>query len=81
MAYNPGATPVISSIEYSVAATGDTWFQPTISTSDSPDYTAAKAEAATQCAVMSPLGVEKVASVAAPHATRAARGHVSAPCL
>ena len=60
-AYDPSATPVISSIEYSVNTTGDTWFQPTVASSDSPDYTATKAEAATQCAVMSPLGTEVVA--------------------
>ena len=59
--YNPGkTTPVISSIEYQVNATGDTFFNPTIGSSDSPDYTAAKAEALAQCKILSPLGVESV---------------------
>ena len=55
MSFNPGATPVIKSISYVVAADGNAIFQPTIASSDSPDYTAAKAEANTQAVVMSPL--------------------------
>ena len=61
-AYDPSATPVISSIESSVAADGDTWFQPTIASSDSPDYTADKSEAVTQCGVLSPLGEQKIST-------------------
>ena len=59
--YNPGkTTPAISSIEYQVNATGDTFFHPTIGSSDSLDYTASKAEALAQCKILSPLDVETV---------------------
>ena len=64
MAYNPGAdTPVISSIQYAVAATGNVLFQPTIGTSDSPDFASApdKANAVAQVSIMSPLSTEVVA--------------------
>ena len=61
LAYDPGKiTPSISKIEYSVAASGDPFFQPAIASSDSPDYTADKAEALAQCKKLSPLGVEEV---------------------
>lgn len=56
-----GSSSSISKIEYKVAATGDTWFQPKIASSDSADYTADKTEAVAQCAVLSPNGVESVA--------------------
>ena len=61
--YDPKAITAISSIEYKVNATGDTLFQPTIGTSDSPDYSSApdKANAVTQCSINSPLAVESVA--------------------
>ena len=64
MAYDPGKeTPAISSIEYKVNTTGDVLFNPTIGTSDSPDYSSApdKANAVTQCSINSPLAVESVA--------------------
>ena len=64
MAYDPGKeTPVISSILYAVSATGNVLFQPTIGTSDSPDYASApdKANAVAQCTIMSPLSEEVVA--------------------
>lgn len=61
MAFDPGkSTPAISSITYAVNTTGDALFQPTISSSDSPDYTSDKAEANTQAVVLSPLAVESV---------------------
>ena len=60
--FNPGAsTRAIKAIEYSVAATGDSFFQPTIGTSDSPDYVADKTAALAQCKLLSPLGTERVA--------------------
>jgi hypothetical protein len=60
--FNPGAsTRAIAAIEYSVAATGDTFFQPTIGTEDSPDYTDDNTTALAQCKVLSPLGKERVA--------------------
>ena len=57
-------TVAFSSVEYVVATTGDTWYQPTINTSDSPDYSTApdKTAAVTQCALNSPEGEELVAS-------------------
>ena len=62
MAYNPKNTSTITSIEYAVAVTGNTWFLPTIAASDSPDYSSAtdKAEALAQCQKLSPLGVQVV---------------------
>lgn len=60
-AFDPAATPAISKIEYKVNATGDTWFPATIASTDSPDYTADKVEAVTQCQKLSPLGVESIA--------------------
>ena len=50
----------VTAVTYSVSTTGDALFQPTISSSDSPDYTTAKAEANTQCLVMNPLAQEIV---------------------
>ena len=61
-AFDPGAsTPVIQTITYTVNATGDALFNPTIGSTDSPDYTADKAEANTQCLTLSPLAAERVA--------------------
>ena len=50
----------VTAVTYSVSTSGDALFQSTISSSDSPDYTAAAAEANTQCLVMNPLAVEVV---------------------
>ena len=51
----------ISAVTYAVNATGDAMFNSTIGSSDSPDYTAAKAEANTQCVAVSPAATERVA--------------------
>ena len=59
MAFNAKASSV--QIDYKVNTTGDAWFQPTVASSDSPDYTVVKAEAVTACQVLSPTGVESVA--------------------
>ena len=48
-------------VYYAVKTTGDTLFQPTIRSSDSPNYTTAKAEAKTQCIALSPNAEERVA--------------------
>tara|TARA_R100001463_G_scaffold124345_1_gene181293 strand:+ start:1009 stop:1203 length:195 start_codon:yes stop_codon:yes gene_type:complete len=62
LAYNPGASsPVIQSITYSVTTTGDAMFPSTIGSTDSPDYTADKVEANTQCVALNPLATERVA--------------------
>ena len=49
-------------VEYMVNTTGDAMFQPTIASSDSPDYTSAKVEANAQCVKLSPNAVEVVPS-------------------
>ena len=56
-------TTAFTRVLYAVNTTGDVWFNPTIGTSDSPDYSAAadKAAAVTQCALNSPEGEEVVA--------------------
>ena len=54
-------TPAFTTVLYAVNTTGDTWFQPTIASSDSPDYTADKTEALTQCQMNSPQGQQVVA--------------------
>ena len=51
----------LKEVKYAVKATGDAMFNPTIGSSDSPNYTTAKAEANTQCVVMSPLATERAA--------------------
>ena len=51
-------TPAFKRVLYAVKTTGDTWFQPTIASTDSPDYTADKAEALAQCTLLSPEGEE-----------------------
>ena len=61
MGFNPGATPVIDSIKYAVATTGNAMFQPTVASSDSPDYTTCKVEANQQVVKLSPLAEESVA--------------------
>ena len=51
----------LKQVKYAVKTTGDAMFNPTIRSSDSPDYTTAKTEANTQCVAMSPLATERVA--------------------
>jgi len=51
----------LKEVKYTVKATGDAMFNSTIGSSDSPDYTVAKAEANTQCVALSPLATERVA--------------------
>ena len=48
-------------VYYAVKTAGDAKFHSTIRTSDSPDYTAKKAEANTQCTAVSPNANERVA--------------------
>ena len=51
----------VSAVTYAVNTTGDAMFTSTIGSSDSPDYTAAKTEANTQCVALSPAATERVA--------------------
>ena len=51
---------VLSAVTYAVRTTGDTMFPSTIASTDSPDYTADKVEANTQCVAVSPLATERV---------------------
>ena len=60
-AYDPSATSILQTITYNVTTTGDSLFHSTIASSDSPNYTADKAEANTQCLALSPLAAERVA--------------------
>ncbi len=53
MAYDPSNTSFTKTY-YTVKTTGDTWFKPTLGSSDSPDYTASKTQALTQCLRMTP---------------------------
>tara|TARA_B100000214_G_scaffold273395_1_gene203590 strand:- start:786 stop:968 length:183 start_codon:yes stop_codon:yes gene_type:complete len=53
-------TPAFTTVLYAVPASGDTWFQPTIASSDSPDYTADNTEALAQCEMMNPQGEQVV---------------------
>ena len=62
MAFDPSATPILQTITYNVTTTGDSLFHSTIASSDSPDYTADKAEVSTQCVAVSPLAEERVVS-------------------
>ena len=57
--FDPAATS-IKAVTYAVKTTGDAMFQPTIGTSDSPDYTADKTAANAQAVIMSPLAEEVV---------------------
>ena len=62
MAYNPGsASPAIESIEYVVGTTGDRFFIPTTGQGDNANA-GTTAQQLAQCKILSPLGVEKVAS-------------------
>ena len=51
----------LKQVKYAVKTTGDAMFNPTIGSSDSPDYTAANTEANTQCVAVSPAATERVA--------------------
>jgi len=51
---------VLKAVTYAVNTTGDTMFPSTIASTDSPDYTADKVEANTQCVAVSPLATERV---------------------
>ena len=53
-------TPAFTKVLYAVPASGDTWFQPTVASSDSPDFTADKTEALAQCVMMNPQGEQVV---------------------
>ncbi len=53
MTYDPSST-AFAKIYYTVKTTGDTWFKPTLGSSDSPDYTASKTQALAQCLRMMP---------------------------
>ena len=59
MAYNPSTT-VHTQVAYAVNTTGDSLFNATIQSSDSPDYTAAKTLARSQALINSPEGVHRV---------------------
>lgn len=59
MAYDPSNT-VHTQVAYAVTAVGDPLFTATIQSSDSPDYTAAKVQALSQCQINSPEGVHRV---------------------
>ena len=61
LGYMPGASSPIESIKYAVATTGNAMFQPTVASSDSPDYTTCKVEANQQVVKLSPLAEESVA--------------------
>ena len=57
----PNYTAAISAVTYAVNTTGDAMFTSTIGSTDSPDYTADKTEANTQCVAVSPAAAERVA--------------------
>ena len=46
---------VLKEVKYAVKTTGDAMFNSTIGSTDSPDYTADKVEANTQCVLLSAL--------------------------
>ena len=56
--------PAFTRVLYAVNTTGDVWFNPTIKSSDSPDYSTGtgKSEGVTQSALLSPQGEEVVPS-------------------
>ena len=60
-AFNPFSTTTIKEITYTVAASGNAMFQPTIQSTDTPDYSADKVEVNAQCVILSPLAIERVA--------------------
>lgn len=53
-------TAAFTRVLYAVKTSGDTWFQPKIASTDSPDYTADKDEALTQCQMNSPEGEQVI---------------------
>ena len=57
----PNYDSVLKQVKYAVKTTGDAMFCSTIGSTDSPDYTADKVEANTQCVAVSPLATERVA--------------------
>ena len=57
----PNYSSALSQVRYAVNTTGDAMFTSTIGSDDSPDYTADKAEANTQCVAVSPAATERVA--------------------
>ena len=61
LAYNPSNLE-LTAVEYSVAVTGNTLWNPTVGVSDSPNFSDAstKANAVAQCAVLNPLAEESV---------------------
>jgi len=63
--FDPSDSSLVS-VSYSVANTGDALFHSTIASTDSPDYTADKVEANTQCLKLNPHAVEEVVVRAAP---------------
>ena len=54
-------TSAVKQVRYAVKTTGDAMFHSTIGSTDTPNYTTDKAEANTQCVVVSPLATEIVA--------------------
>ena len=52
---------VLKEVKYAVKTSGDSMFHSTIGSTDSPDYTADKTEANTQCVAVSPMATERVA--------------------
>ena len=54
-------TSAVKEVKYAVNKTGNAMFMSTIGSTDSPDYTADKVEANTQCVAVSPLATERVA--------------------
>ena len=59
LGYKPSEA-AISAVTYAVSTSGDAMFQPTIASSDSPDYSTASVEANAQCVKLSPLAQESV---------------------
>ena len=57
----PNYDSAISAVTYAVNVTGDAMFNSTIGSTDSPDYTADKVEANTQCVSLSPAATAGVA--------------------
>ena len=61
LGFTPGATSPIESIKYFVKTTGAAMFQPTVASSDSPNYSECATEANAQVVKLSPLAEESVA--------------------
>ena len=51
-------TVAFTDVLYAVHRSGEAWYQPTVASTDSPDYDADKTEALTQCQLISPEGQE-----------------------